>query len=51
MHKIKIGMETHILYNVYKEIRSLHHLFSIIREDDFEETNLEEDKTVTICRP
>lgn len=52
MHKIKIGIETSILHEIYKEMRSLHHLLSSIKEDYFKENNSEA-KTqlcLTICR-
>lgn len=46
MLKIKIGIETNILHEICKEMRSLHCLFSIIKEGYFKGNNSEEDKTV-----
>lgn len=46
MHKIKIGVETNILHEIYQEMRSSHHLFCIIKEGYFKENSSEEDETV-----
>lgn len=46
MHKIKIGIKTNILHEIFKAMRSLHCLFSITKEGDFKDNNSEEGKTV-----